>query len=388
MLKAAMGYALGIFLASTFYWRNPIAIAAISNLCAGDGMADIIGRRYGSWKFPYNKNKSYVGSIGMTIAGFSASTCSQSVRPREHQPWRSTTQNTPKPMALTITFFSIPVNTTSSFYSSLNTHRAEFLQLLKVKPNRRIRRKLTSSAAMFSDNIVVSDIIATGVSGGIALSLLKFWEQTSKRGIFDQKLNRKLVHVTLGLAFMLCWPMFSSGRQGAILAGLIPGINVIKMLLLGLGIWKDDATVKSMSRFGDHRELLKGPLYYALTISLASAIYWRTSPIAIAAVCNLCAGDGMADIVGRRFGSTKLPYNQNKSIIGSITMASAGFLASIGYMLYFSSFGYIEESTKMVFGFLLASIVAALVESHPFSTELDDNLTVPLVSVLVGGLVF
>lgn len=39
---------------------------------------------------------------------------------------------------------------------------------------------------------------------------------------------------------------------------------------------------------------------------------------------------GMADIIGRRFGSQKLPYNQNKSIVGSITMAVSGFLASIG----------------------------------------------------------
>lgn len=37
------------------------------------------------------------------------------------------------------------------------------------------------------------------------------------------------------------------------MAALVPAVNIIKMLLLGLGIWKDDATVKSMSRFGDHR---------------------------------------------------------------------------------------------------------------------------------------
>lgn len=48
----------------------------------------------------------------------------------------------------------------------------------------------------------------------------------------------------------------SSGRQGAIFAALIPAVNIIKMLLLGLGIWKDEATVKSMSRFGDYRFVL------------------------------------------------------------------------------------------------------------------------------------
>lgn len=41
------------------------------------------------------------------------------------------------------------------------------------------------------------------------------------------------------------------------------------------------------------RELLKGPLYYAFTITWACFMYWRTSPIAIASICNLCAGDGI-----------------------------------------------------------------------------------------------
>ncbi|RYR79566.1 hypothetical protein Ahy_A01g004367 isoform C [Arachis hypogaea] len=136
------------------------------------------------------------------------------------------------------------------------------------------------------------------------------------------------------------------------------------------------------------RELLKGPLYYAATITLASIIYWRTSPISIAAICNLCAGDGLADIVGRRFGDKKIPYNRNKSYAGSIAMAAAGFLTSVGYMSYFSWFGYMEGSLKLVLGFLVVSVVTALVESLPISTELDDNLTVPLTSILVGTVIF
>ncbi|EPS57827.1 hypothetical protein M569_16990, partial [Genlisea aurea] len=236
-----------------------------------------------------------------------------------------------------------------------------------------------AAAAMFSDNTLTSDLVATGLSGVIALSLLKFWEKTAKMGV-DQKLNRKLVHITVGSTFMLCWPMFSVGNQGALFAALIPIASMIKVGLIGLGIWKDEATVKSMSRYGDHRELLKGPLYYGATIALSGIIYWKKLPIAIAAICNLCAGDGMADIVGRRFGRTKLPYNENKSLVGSLAMASAGFLASIGYMWYFSMMGYFEGSREMGFGFLMVSIAAALVESHPVSTMLDDNLTVPLTS--------
>ncbi|XP_061957719.1 farnesol kinase, chloroplastic-like isoform X1 [Populus nigra] len=245
-----------------------------------------------------------------------------------------------------------------------------------------------AAAAMLHQNPVVSDLIATGLSGTIALSILRFFAETTKRHVFDQKLNRKLVHISIGLVFMLCWPIFSSGRQGALLAAFTPGVNIIRMLIVGSGMWKDEATVKSMSRFGDRRELLKGPLYYALTITGACAIYWRTSPVAIAAICNLCAGDGMADIVGRRFGRQKIPYNKNKSIAGSVAMALSGFVASVGFMYYFASFGYVQKSWEMLLGFLVVSLASAFVESLPISTELDDNLTVTLTSILLGNLVF
>ncbi|KAG6402891.1 hypothetical protein SASPL_135105 [Salvia splendens] len=241
---------------------------------------------------------------------------------------------------------------------------------------------------MFSDNVVISNIIAGGLSAGITGSVLKLLEITATRGVFDQKLNRKLVHISFGLVFMLCWPLFSSGCAGAVVASLIPGMNVVNMLLLGSGIRKDDATVKSMTRTNDHRELLKGPLCYISVLTLVTAFYWRTSPIAIAVFCNVCAGDGMADIFGRRFGRKKLPYNRDKSVAGTVAMACAGFLASVGYMLYFSGLGYIEASFKLVTKFLVVSIASALVESHPKSTQLDDNFTVPLAVFLFGTLLF
>ncbi|KAF2953131.1 probable phytol kinase 2, chloroplastic [Oryza sativa Japonica Group] len=251
------------------------------------------------------------------------------------------------------------------------------------------RRKGTMAAAIPPEaSGLAHDLGSAAVTAGVALALLRFFEELAKRGVFEQKLNRKLVHITIGMVFLLFWPLFSSGSYAPFLAAVAPGINIIRMLLLGLGVMKNEAMVKSMSRSGDPRELLKGPLYYATTITFATSIFWRTSPIAIALICNLCAGDGIADIVGRRLGQEKLPYNPNKSYAGSIAMALAGFMASIGYMHYFQSFGFIEESWSLAFGFLVVSVTAALVESHPISTHLDDNLTVPLTSFLVGSLVF
>ncbi|KAK1320150.1 hypothetical protein QJS10_CPA03g01161 [Acorus calamus] len=235
---------------------------------------------------------------------------------------------------------------------------------------------------------VAHDSVVAVFTAGVALSLLRFWAEMAKRGVFEQKLNRKLVHISIGLVFMLFWPMFSSGSQAPFLAALAPGINIIRMALLGLGILRDEAAVKSISRQGDYRELLRGPLFYASTITLATLFYWRTSPIGTAAICNLCAGDGVADIMGRRFGRHKLPYNDKKSFIGSISMACAGFLASVGYMHYFSSFGFMKVSWDIALRFLFVSVFAAIVESLPISTDLDDNLTVPLTSFLLGSAIF
>ncbi|GKV08401.1 hypothetical protein SLEP1_g20033 [Rubroshorea leprosula] len=277
------------------------------------------------------------------------------------------------------------------FTNSLSLRRSKWETIsFRLTNNRKSRRDLPPPAAahMLPENPVVVDVFATAFTGIVALSSLRVWEETAKRRLVDQNLNRKLVHISIGLVFMLCWPLFSSGYRGAVLAALVPGVNIIRMLLLGFGIWKDEGTVKSMSRHGDHRELLKGPLYYAATITLACVVYWRTSPVAVAAICNLCAGDGFADVVGRRFGTIKLPYNRNKSIVGSIAMATAGFLTSLVFMYYFSYFGYIRESRKMVLGFLIVSLATALVESLPVSSKLDDNLTVPLTSIFVARLVF
>ncbi len=52
---------------------------------------------------------------------------------------------------------------------------------------------------------------------------------------------------------------------------------------------------------------------YGAVISAITATYWRESPVGVAAIAVLCAGDGFADIVGRRFGEgNKLPHSPSK----------------------------------------------------------------------------
>lgn len=52
----------------------------------------------------------------------------------------------------------------------------------------RTRRKVIPLPAlsMFAENPIVGDFCAAAVSGGVALSILRFWAETAKRGLFDQ----------------------------------------------------------------------------------------------------------------------------------------------------------------------------------------------------------
>ena len=58
--------------------------------------------------------------------------------------------------------------------------------------------------------------------------------------------------------------------------------------------------VAAVSRSGRASEVLGGPLYYCVVILAAVLFGWTKSSVALVAVCQMAAGDGFADIIGRR----------------------------------------------------------------------------------------
>ncbi|KAJ0716640.1 putative phytol kinase [Helianthus annuus] len=137
------------------------------------------------------------------------------------------------------------------------------------------------------------------------------------------------------------------------------------------------------------RELLRGPLYYVLMLILCSILFWRESPVVVVSLSMMCGGDGIADIMGRRFGIHKIPYNKHKSWVGSISMFIVGFLISIGVLYYFSKFGYFELGRAWTIEQVaLVAMIATVVESLPTKGGLDDNVSVRLVSMVAAYLSF
>ncbi len=112
---------------------------------------------------------------------------------------------------------------------------------------------------------------------------------------------------------------------------------------LGLGWAKNEKLLKTLSRSGDRRELLRGPTIYGLVFVLCTLLFWRHDPTSIVALMILCGGDGLADVFGRSFGDS-YRFRNTKSLIGSIAMFLGGCLFSISYLFYFESLGNFSPS--------------------------------------------
>lgn len=236
---------------------------------------------------------------------------------------------------------------------------------------------------------LLHDSSATALVISGAYALVSTFDYLTRRNLIQQSLSRKLVHILSGLLFMASWPVFSTSAGARFFASLVPLVNCIRLLVYGLSLATDEGLIKSVTREGKPEELLRGPLYYVLILIICALAFWRDSPVGVISLSMMCGGDGIADIMGRRFGSLKLPYNHKKSWAGSISMFVCGFLISIGMLQYFSSLGFFQLDWKWTIqSIALVSLVATLVESLPTTDIVDDNISVPLASMGIAFLCF
>lgn len=221
----------------------------------------------------------------------------------------------------------------------------------------------------------------------IALVEVRTLDFIAHRGWIDSRLSRKLVHILTGPLFVLCWLFFPDVWYARWLAALVPLLFTVQFALIGLGVVKDDASVKAMSRSGDRREILKGPVFYGIVFVVMTLVYWKDSPIGLTAVMLMCGGDGLADIMGRGIKSPKLPWSKDKSVAGSLGMFLGGWVLTAFILAIFVSAGVFPGPfTSYLLPITLIAIAGTLVESLPMHDI--DNITVTLIAVLLGHLLF
>jgi phytol kinase len=238
-------------------------------------------------------------------------------------------------------------------------------------------------------NKVIQDIVATVITLALCLLWLRLMDVLAHRGLIEQKLSRKIIHIGTGPLFVVCWNLFSSEVWARYAAALVPLAITAQFAAVGFGLMKDEAAVKAMTRHGDPKEILRGPLYYGIVFVVCTLLFWRHSPVGIVALMVMCGGDGLADVVGRRFGSAKLPFSPDKSYAGSLGMFLGSFLFGIGMLALFNALGNFQPPIDVGYGTLTVAViclVATAIEALPFHDI--DNITITLASIIVGVLMF
>ncbi len=233
----------------------------------------------------------------------------------------------------------------------------------------------------------MNSILATILTFAIALAFLRMMDFFAHRGWIESRLSRKLIHIGTGPIFVLCWLLFPASPEARWLAALVPFAITLQFALVGLGIINDEASIKAMSRTGDRREILRGPLFYGMMFVLLTIIFWKDSPVGMTALMIMCGGDGVADLVGRRFNSSKWPHSPEKSMAGSLSVFIGGWLLSAFVLVIYTGAGvFAGPFIAYLIPLTVIALVSALVESFPHKDV--DNITVTVAAVVLGYFLF
>ncbi len=236
--------------------------------------------------------------------------------------------------------------------------------------------------------MINNNLLALLITFLIAFLWLAFCKFLSQKGLVSSSTSRKIVHIGTGPIFVLCWLLFSETISARWLASLVPLLITVQFIFAGIGIIKDERIIKSLSRSGDPKEILKGPLYYGIVFIIITILFRRYSPIGIVALMILCGGDGIADLVGSRWGKHyPIPWSKSKSLVGSLGMFMGGLIFSFTILAIFISAGFFQLSLlETLSKLLIVCISTTIVESLPFDNI--DNVSVPITAIIIGSLVF
>ena len=234
---------------------------------------------------------------------------------------------------------------------------------------------------------IMNPFLALFLTFVIALTWLRLMDFAAQRGWIESRLSRKIIHIGTGPIFVLCWLMFPDVWYARWLAALVPLLITAQFALVGLGVMKDEASVKAMSRTGDRREILRGPLFYGIVFVVMTLVYWKDSPIGMTALMLMCGGDGLADIMGRGIQSPKLPWSKSKSVAGSLGMFIGGWaLAAFILGMFVLAGVFSGPFAGSLVPITLIALAGTAVESLPLKDL--DNITVTLAAVALGYLLF
>jgi phytol kinase len=222
-----------------------------------------------------------------------------------------------------------------------------------------------------------NDTIGLIASYVYAFGLLGLAELIRKWRGYSQAFTRKLVHIGAGMWVWGILALFDTWQIGLIPFGTFIILNYVFYRF-------------TIFQAMDSEESTPGTVYFAFSITLLYALFWRTdgqpdrAVIATGGVMAMTWGDALASIVGGRWGRRSYTiWGHQRTYEGSAMMFLASFVALLITLLVLPGSSLSPTTEPLAAGTALLSalvvaVVATLAEAvAPAGT---DNLSVPLLT--------
>lgn len=192
----------------------------------------------------------------------------------------------------------------------------------------------------------------------IVFALLLFNEFWWRKKTIHNELSRKFIHITVG-SFVAFWPFFLDWNQIKLLSIAFVLVVIISKQL---NLFQAIHSVNRPTR---------GEIFFALAVG-AVALITEDKWIYMAAVLQMSLADGLAAVIGTRYGKTSsyTVFGHVKSIYGTATFFVTSLLILLGYV-------YFADAPLQIVALIGLASAASLIEN--VGVEGIDNLLVPVL---------
>ncbi|MFQ5977501.1 MAG: diacylglycerol/polyprenol kinase family protein [Candidatus Heimdallarchaeota archaeon] len=229
--------------------------------------------------------------------------------------------------------------------------------------------------------------------------LIIIMEKAVTSGKLSSDLSRKVIHIAAG-SFIWVWLFMDPSDDWSYAFNIaVPLLFFLTFLFKGftLPADTDDKDVIAMTRTGNPRELLKGPLYFTIVMMIAGTLLFG-SYAGMLMMAIVGWGDGLAPYIGQRWGNRKYKtLGREKSIEGSIGVLIFSIFGSLIFLVLLGIIGDDSNADKAVLAdpnadlmliiivIVLLGIVAMVVEA--ISPADIDNLLIPASTIIALAII-
>ena len=190
-------------------------------------------------------------------------------------------------------------------------------------------------------------------------------------------ISRKITHICAGTVIIFL-PLFQDGHWSQYLNVSVFVIWALLFIQKGFFAPDDDQAVKTMTRTGDKRELLKGTFYFVIVGIICGTVYYKQFS-GVLAMAVLGWGDGLAPIFGMKLGKMKYKVFSERTVEGSLAFFLGSVLAGMFFVWLIVPTAF--DPSRI----LIIAIVATILEG--ISPKEIDNIIIPVGVLLLAGLV-